>query len=302
MSILITTECEPISRAMPGVLARVSKAGPSIEPSFLENRRYGSAQSAWLRYGHASHAQIEVRPDVLIIAIVHDANGGGRWDGRSVADGDVFALAPGSTHFASMPMGFDIGMLIVEKKVLAGSIESLCSQAGHDPTLLVPPRTAASIVSFHSRMRHGQRDADEPSQVSGILDAVTWALSGSTTPQRDHAKGELRDHRIVVKVLDYLGSVDASTAPMPRLCEASGVSERRIEIACMNLFGTPPSVFLRMRALSAARTRLLAASASTTTVSRVAADHGFNHPGRFSKYYRATYGEPPSATLASARA
>ena len=77
------------------------------------------------------------------------------------------------------------------------------------------------------------------------------------------------------------------------------MSERRIEAAFLATFGTPPSIYLRNRALSAARTQLATANEGMCTVTQAAVDHDFYHLGRFSQYYNATYGESPSATLRS---
>lgn len=286
---------------MPGTLANVSKTGPSIEPSYIENRRYGPVQTAWLRYGHANHAQVEVSSDVVIIAIVHGSQRSGRWDGSAVTDGQVYAYAPGSVHVSSSaPLGSDVGMLVVEKAALAEAIDLMGREARQELIPLIPPPTAHSIVAFHHRLRTDTRAVDSPVLVSSVLDTVTRALSRSRPARRDHLRKDRHDRRIVLRILDYLDAVEAWTAPMLRLCEVSGVSDRRIEAAFVDVFSTPPSVYLRMRALSAARTQLQARPASETTVSRVALDHDFDHLGRFSHYYRELYGESPSATLASA--
>jgi AraC-like DNA-binding protein len=54
------------------------------------------------------------------------------------------------------------------------------------------------------------------------------------------------------------------------------------------------------RRLALARRRLAEARPGET-VARIAEDAGFTHLGRFAGIYRETYGEVPSATLASGR-
>ena len=55
--------------------------------------------------------------------------------------------------------------------------------------------------------------------------------------------------------------------------------------------------YLALRRMHLVRRALLHAIPSTTTVTRIATDHGFWELGRFSVNYRAMFGETPSATL-----
>lgn len=84
------------------------------------------------------------------------------------------------------------------------------------------------------------------------------------------------------------------------LCEACGVSERRVRHAFYDCFGMAPTAYLRALALHEVRRALLDGPMLRDAVTRVASDHGFQHLSRFAGQYRALFGEYPSDTVARA--
>jgi methylphosphotriester-DNA--protein-cysteine methyltransferase len=89
---------------------------------------------------------------------------------------------------------------------------------------------------------------------------------------------------------------------MSDLCDAAGVSERRMRHAFYECYGAAPTAYLRATALREVRRVLLGAPAQRDAVTRAASDFGFQHLSRFAGQYRALFGEPPSATVVRARA
>jgi transcriptional regulator GlxA family with amidase domain len=77
---------------------------------------------------------------------------------------------------------------------------------------------------------------------------------------------------------------------------ALGVSVRSLQEGFRQWRNTTPNDFLRQTRLRLVREDLLRADESTD-VTAVALRHGFAHPGRFSGYYRAAFGELPHVTL-----
>ncbi|YCK79939.1 AraC family transcriptional regulator (plasmid) [Arthrobacter sp. D3-18] len=75
------------------------------------------------------------------------------------------------------------------------------------------------------------------------------------------------------------------------------VSARSLERAFREALGVGPAQYLRTKRLDRVR-RLLEESDRGTSVTDIAAAHGFYHPGRFAQYYRERFGELPSATIA----
>ena len=80
-----------------------------------------------------------------------------------------------------------------------------------------------------------------------------------------------------------------------------GISVRSLQAGFRQWRATTPNVFLRRARLQLARDGLLRSNAEPN-VTTIALRYGFSHLGRFSAYYRATFGEMPSETLRRRRA
>jgi AraC family transcriptional regulator, ethanolamine operon transcriptional activator len=85
------------------------------------------------------------------------------------------------------------------------------------------------------------------------------------------------------------------------LCQALGVSQRKLSQAFMLARGESPYAYLKRRRLMMAHQVLSNAGSEAPLVKTVALDHGFWHLGNFSQYYRELFGETPSETLTFAR-
>lgn len=81
------------------------------------------------------------------------------------------------------------------------------------------------------------------------------------------------------------------------IAAAAFVTIRAVQLAFRRYLGTTPLGYLRQVRLERAHGQLLSADPRRTTVTAVAADWRFTNPSRFTAYYRAVYGVPPSATL-----
>ncbi|WP_406035711.1 AraC family transcriptional regulator [Nocardioides sp. NBC_00163] len=81
------------------------------------------------------------------------------------------------------------------------------------------------------------------------------------------------------------------------LAQRVGVSTRTLQEAFQRDLDTTPLEYWRRTRLDRAYTDLLAADATATSVTEVAAQWGFFHLGRFSQAYRAQFQELPSQTL-----
>jgi AraC-like DNA-binding protein len=108
--------------------------------------------------------------------------------------------------------------------------------------------------------------------------------------------GSLRHDLIIVKFEDFLKANPNTPLYLPEICAALGTAERTLRIACEEHLGMGPIRYLTLRRMHLVRRALLAAD-SSTTVTRVATDHGFWELGRFAVGYRELFGEPPSHSL-----
>ena len=102
---------------------------------------------------------------------------------------------------------------------------------------------------------------------------------------------------IVAKFEEYLEANPNVPLYLPEICAAIGAGERTLRMACQEHLGMGPIRYLALRRMNLVRRALLRAGSSTTTVTRIATDHGFWELGRFSVNYRAMFGETPSETL-----
>ena len=109
--------------------------------------------------------------------------------------------------------------------------------------------------------------------------------------------GGRRHDMIVAKFEEYLEANPNVPLYLPEICAAIGAAERTLRIACEEHLGMGPIRYLALRRMNLVRRALLRAVSSTTTVTRIATDHGFWELGRFSVTYHAMFGETPSVTL-----
>ena len=295
--LIISEEVEPIDEALPGVNAHFSKVGPSVMPSYVAGQELGSIEFASMRFGHATQGVADFADDVAALVVATPGGPGERWDGHDIEPGHVVLYGPGARHTSSGPPGIHAGLLVAQRGALREASEVLGRVLETPPLYVLGTDQANPWIELVAELRATPTTPDPDAAETRILDMLVRTLSRSPRRDRRRPRGDQADHRIVSRVLDYLDAAGRWAAPMLRLCEITGMSDRRVQAAFLAVFDTPPSTYLRNRALSAARTRLVAANADTLTVTQVAVDHDFYHLGRFSRYYRDVYGESPSTTL-----
>ena len=128
-----------------------------------------------------------------------------------------------------------------------------------------------------------------------IVEAVTGTIVHSLSPD---LRGFLPSARqIVGKVDDYLEAAGRRPVHISEICAQLNVSRRTLHRAFHEVLGLGPITYLRHRRLCAIHSVLKDSDPATVTVARIAVQHGFIEPGRFSHYYRSLFGEYPSETL-----
>ena len=134
--------------------------------------------------------------------------------------------------------------------------------------------------------------------VEPILGVIAEMLEGlqretSAVTQRSvlHARAVLRQSD------EYLCANLGSRFDVRALAGAVGMTPRTLERLFARAYGVTPQQWARCFALHQARERLRAADWHLFTVEGIANECGFQHMGRFSKYYRDLFDELPSETL-----
>lgn len=156
-------------------------------------------------------------------------------------------------------------------------IRFIVSELDQSDTLLHSP---VVLADFENAILNGML-LWQPHNLSRLWDARTASPATSDIRQAEE---------FIVANLDQ-------PLRMARIADEVGVSLRSLQKAFRQQRGQTLTQFLRSARLDLARKRLLAGLPSTT-VSNVALACGFAHFGKFAAYYRARFGETPSATLA----
>lgn len=171
---------------------------------------------------------------------------------------------------------------------------------------LPPHRHGALCQTIESMLSLGASGEAEQPWGRGALHSLTDRLLGllaGTAQDVDLATRWQSSQRrlasvmaarsLVAHPLNHAVSVDD-------LCRQLHVTPRTLQNHFQSVVGESPNEFLRAVRLNACR-RKLRASAWQDTVQNVAAQWGFFHMGRFSREYKAMFGELPSYTLRQAR-
>jgi AraC-like DNA-binding protein len=108
--------------------------------------------------------------------------------------------------------------------------------------------------------------------------------------------GGSRHDAIVARFEAFLEANPNTPLYLPEICAAIGAAERTLRAACEEHLGMGPIRYLTLRRMHLVRRALLRADRSTT-ITRIATDHGFWELGRFSVAYRTLFGETPSESL-----
>jgi AraC-like DNA-binding protein len=148
------------------------------------------------------------------------------------------------------------------------------------------------------RCESGSLPLDQPTIAADMQSAVFYALeqcfAGLYAKEAGGSPG-LREealHKAIMHVSEHPRS--SSVLEMAR---AAGVCQKTLEVVFRQVLGITPGKYLVLSRLNAAHHQLANSHHGEQTVTRVASEWGFSHPGRFSGAYRQLFGELPSQTL-----
>ena len=127
------------------------------------------------------------------------------------------------------------------------------------------------------------------------------SLADDSSSSSPNQSARLTSARIVRTCEDYARKWRYQDVTLAGLCEASGVSERRVRSAFYECYQMSPTAYLRVAALNAVRRELVEGPRLRNAVSHAATDWGFWHLSRFAAQYRALFGESPGTPSATGR-
>ena len=124
-----------------------------------------------------------------------------------------------------------------------------------------------------------------------FLEIAVRSLAGDSSRGSPYQSARLTSARIVRTCEDYARKWRYQNVTLADLCEASGVSERRVRSAFYECYQMSPTAYLRVAALNAVRRELIEGPRPRNAVSHAASDWGFWHLSRFAAQYQALFGE-----------
>jgi AraC-like DNA-binding protein len=200
--------------------------------------------------------------------------------------------------------GLRLLVVRIERETLDARLRALLGRAPTIPLRFAPVLDPRGVVGTLATAQHALAiagPAGPPPLVAAELERsiVTALLLGQPHTSTDELRQPptLPSPRILDAAVARAAATPGEPPTVAQLAEAAGVSERTLHDAFRRRFGTSPSAHLRDLRLQAAREALLAADAGTTTVARIALEHGFAHAGRFAIAYRDRFGESPRISL-----
>jgi AraC family ethanolamine operon transcriptional activator len=142
---------------------------------------------------------------------------------------------------------------------------------------------------------------------AGVLSGVQQSLLGAidhaflTAPTAEMAGLAIGNYvRICQRAEEFIGAHGRQLPTSAAVAAAAGATIRTLHNAMVAVRGMSLQRFMILNRLWAARAALLRAGPHER-IKTIAFDHGFWHLGRFSKAYRAFFGEAPSQTIAHTR-
>lgn len=250
----------------------------------------------------------ESLPEVVTLLAPLHAAGGGHLNGHALAPGVLHVFA-GAAEIAGATVGpLQFGIATFARDALDETARLL------DLDLVVPDpgqfRTARAVgwsrlLELLGAIRGASDDPsaraagrpDATALAEMLLDLAVRTVSTESDRRVLVPRTQLTSLRIVRSCERHATRRRYQDVTLADLCEASGVSERRVRHAFYECYGMSPTAYLRVVALHRVRDALLDGPPVRDPVTRAASEFGFWHLGRFAAQYRALFGEPPAMTV-----
>ncbi|MNC05818.1 transcriptional regulator EutR [compost metagenome] len=182
---------------------------------------------------------------------------------------------------------------------IAGNSQLICERLPFE-TYVAPiagsvldfEKSVSNLFSENSNTPAESTLLGNPQRVMNSIREILLATNDSANP---HLSQSTRAY-IVDKSCEFFfhNFCDESIGVL-ELCNHLRVSRRTLQYSFESIMGMSPSNYIRIVRLNVARKLLLLSPSER--IQGAAMDAGFNHLGRFSKYYHEFYGELPSETL-----
>lgn len=299
-----TANIDAIAELQPERRRSVVQLEPGVQQFRLRELAWGLAALQSEHWTRGIRLVLERPTSYLTYGVV--LRGDARWMGNPIGPGSIlridgpwdcstrgafqyvaFAVPRASYELATIQVAAPNGTHVMPGTRILSSTEG--------------PLLAARLIGMLAAL---DQSALDPSAAQVAADELIGIALQLDAPDRSGPKERLPSTNIrraaVRRVEDYLEAHPDAVPSIPTLCAVAGVSERTLEYAFQEYFGSTPVRYLRLRRLTRVRTRLQNADSARTRVTDVATACGFFELGRFAAEYRKLFGELPSETLAEA--
>jgi len=258
-------------------------------------------EANWLRAARTHGAA----PEGLVMIGTNLAWRRGRnfWCGRAVGPWRSACAGPKAEFGHTSPDRSHHTVMVVDRKLLAAAIgedavDLVCRRKHLEFSATDGERLAAAMTGVVRTTKLHPELLDDAREVARAQARLLEPLVGRLS-QADADDGRESTPLREESVHRAMEVVEQASLPITalELAVAVGASQRTLEHSFRALLGVTPAVYLRRHRLNGARHDLARADAGWTTVTRIALNWGFSHPGRFSASYLALFGELPSQTL-----
>jgi AraC family transcriptional regulator, ethanolamine operon transcriptional activator len=318
------------SRASSGVGGNVNRRVITSTGEFLDAGRTGGIVPILVRPGaiHAELIRAHVGPlvadtvycslplalrgetvaDRICLVVPMDRTGSGQLNGEPLIPGKLLAFGGSAEVAGASGAPLQCGILSIPPSALERTATALGIKS-HPPgkgeyrvtPVVDPGRLGKAFGLLSCTVNHYKKAVLTKREASAIerafLEVAVRSLAGDSSRSSPYESARLTSVKIARTCEDYARKWRYQNVTLADLCEASGVSERRVRSAFYECYQMSPTAYLRVTALNAVRRELLEGSHLRGAVSRAAADWGFWHLSRFAAQYRELFGESPRHTL-----
>jgi len=137
----------------------------------------------------------------------------------------------------------------------------------------------------------------EKAMLSKIEEKVITGMLNLIADQEPQAPKCTKGEYVALEIRDLVFKHIDCKLNTITLSEQYQITPQTLQNSFKSLFGYTPQLLLRLMKLNLVHHELYESKVGESTVLRVAQKWGFSHMGRFSGYYKALFGETPSATL-----
>lgn len=271
----------------------------------------GSLGIVHLDYG----LPVQIRPEPLaefyLVQIPLGGSASVVQDRQRVLSHTSIASVLSPTGQVTMSWGADTPQLCVylRRDVVEGELSMLVGQSIDKPLVfdlamqLQKSGNAAflrSVLFLVDELRLGTSLVQRPELVESFAATLAGQLLISQPNNFSHLllAAEPINTTMVQRAVDFIEAhIGEHSLTVPMISREIGISVRSLQEAFRKELGTTPLTYVKARRMSIAHGRLRAGDPRVTTVTRVAADVGVTHLGRFSVEYHKRFGVPPSVTL-----